>query len=51
MESVSVFVPIDEEAIKVWQEYEEAIQNKEQDLIDKKIDIKKLSAEISKYTF
>ena len=51
MESVSVFVPIDDEAMKVWQEYEKAIQNKEQDLIDKKIDIKKLSAEISKYTF
>ncbi|MDY0322217.1 MAG: CRISPR-associated helicase Cas3' [Arcobacteraceae bacterium] len=51
MQSVSVFVPINDEAIAVWEEYEKAIQNKEQDLIDRKIDIKKLSAEISKYTF
>lgn len=51
MQSVSVFVPINDEAIAVWEAYEKAIQNKEQDLIGKKIDIKKLSAEISKYTF
>lgn len=51
MQSVSVFVPIDDDAITVWEAYEKAIQNKEQDLIDKKINIKKLSAEISKYTF
>jgi CRISPR-associated endonuclease/helicase Cas3 len=51
MQSVSVFVPINDEAIAVWEAYKKAIQNKEQDLIDKKIDIKKLSAEISKYTF
>lgn len=51
MQSISVFVPIDDEAIEVWKEYEKAIKNEEQDLIDKKIDIKKLSAEISKYTF
>ena len=51
MQSVSVFVPINDEAIIVWKAYEKAIQNKEQDLIDKKIDIKKLSSEISKYTF
>jgi len=51
MQSVSVFVPINDEAIAVWEAYKKAIQNKEQDLIDRKIDIKKLSAEISKYTF
>lgn len=51
MQSVSVFVPINDEAIAVWEAYEKAIQNKEQDLINRKIDIKKLSAEISKYTF
>ena len=51
MQSVSVFVPIDDDAVAVWEAYEKAIQNKEQDLIDRKIDIKKLSAEISKYTF
>jgi len=51
MQSISVFVPISDEAVQVWNEYEKAITNKEKDLIDKKIDIKKLSAEISKYTF
>ncbi|WP_404318542.1 CRISPR-associated helicase Cas3' [Malaciobacter canalis] len=51
MQSVSVFVPISNEAIQVWSEYEQAITNQEKDLIGKKIDIKKLSAKISKYTF
>jgi len=51
MESVSIFVPISDESVKVWNEYEKAITNQEKDLIDKKIDIKRLSAKISKYTF
>lgn len=51
MESISVFVPITTMAQLYWNAYEKALQNKEQDLIDKKINIKKLSAKISKYTF
>lgn len=51
MESISVFVPINDEAIAVWEEYEKAIQNKEQDLIDKKISLKQLASKISQYTF
>ncbi|MCT7618318.1 CRISPR-associated helicase Cas3' [Aliarcobacter butzleri] len=51
MQSISVFVPINDDAVAIWELYEEAIQNKEQELIDKKISIKKLSGEISKYTF
>ena len=51
MQSVSIFVPINDEAVRVWNEYEKAIKNQEKDLIDKKIDIKKLNAKISKYSF
>lgn len=51
MESISVFVPITTMAQLYWNAYEKVLQNKEQDLIDKKINIKKLSAKISKYTF
>lgn len=51
MESVSVFVPIDKNAKNVWNQYVNAIQNTEQNLVDKKITIKKLSSQISQYTF
>lgn len=51
MQSVSVFVPHNLMAKLYWNAYEKAILNNEKDLIDKKIDIKKLSAKISKYTF
>lgn len=51
MESLSVFVPINDKAIRIWQSYEAAIQNKELDLIDKNISLKELSSEISQYTF
>lgn len=51
MDSISVFVPIDDEAKQAWLEYTNAIKNEEQDLIDKKVNIKTLSAKISKYTF
>lgn len=51
MESVSVFVPHNLMAKLYWNAYEKAILNDEKDLIDKKIDIKRLSAKISKYTF
>ena len=51
MQSVSVFVPHNLMAKLYWNAYEKAILNDEKDLIDKKIDIKRLSAKISKYTF
>lgn len=51
MQSVSVFVPHSMMAKLYWKAYEKAITNQEKDLIDKKIDIKRLSAKISKYTF
>jgi CRISPR-associated endonuclease/helicase Cas3 len=51
MQSVSVFVPHNLMAKLYWNAYEKAILNDEKDLIDKKIDIKKLSAKISKYAF
>jgi CRISPR-associated endonuclease/helicase Cas3 len=51
MQSVSVFVPHNMMAKLYWNAYEKAILNNEKDLIDKKIDIKRLSAKISKYTF
>ncbi|KIM05814.1 MAG: hypothetical protein KN64_01720 [Sulfurovum sp. AS07-7] len=51
MQSVSVFVPHNMMAKLYWNAYEKAITNQEKDLIDKKIDIKRLSAKISKYTF
>lgn len=51
MQSVSIFVPHNIMAKLYWNAYEKAITNQEKDLIDKKIDIKKLSAKISKYTF
>jgi len=51
IESISVFVPHNLMAKLYWNAYEKAIRNQEKDLIDKNIDIKKLSAKISKYTF
>ncbi|XOB62065.1 CRISPR-associated helicase Cas3' [Campylobacterota bacterium DY0563] len=51
MQSVSVFVPHNIMAKLYWNAYEKAILNNEKDLIDKKIDIKRLSTKISKYTF
>ena len=51
MQSISVFVPHNTMAKLYWSAYEKAILNSEKDLIDKKIDIKRLSAKISKYTF
>lgn len=51
MQSISVFVPHNIMAELYWNAYEKAITNQEKDLIDKKIDIKRLSAKISKYTF
>ncbi len=51
MESLSVFVPINDKAIRIWQSYEASILNKELDLIDKKISLKELASEVSQYTF
>jgi len=51
MESISVFVPLDEKALEVWEEYINLIQNQEIDYISKQIEIKKLASTISNYTF
>ena len=51
MESVSVFVPWCNEAVVVWKKYKELVQNKELDFTKKKIELKTLASEISKYTF
>ncbi|MEA3490533.1 MAG: CRISPR-associated helicase Cas3' [Campylobacterota bacterium] len=51
MESVSVFVPWCDEAMRVWKEYGELVQNKELDFTNKNIKLQTLASEISKYTF
>lgn len=51
MKSLSVFVPIDENAESIWLEYKSIIKNEEMDFIDKKISLKELSSQMSKYTF
>jgi CRISPR-associated endonuclease/helicase Cas3 len=44
-------VPINNEAIEIWEEYKSIVQNKELDFTNKKIKLKKLSSKLSKYTF
>ena len=51
MESVSVFVPWCDEAMRVWGEYKDLVQNKELDFTNKNIKLQTLASEISKYTF
>jgi len=51
MESVSVFVPLDDEAIETWEEYRETIQNQELDFTQRQIKLQNLASNISKYTF
>jgi CRISPR-associated endonuclease/helicase Cas3 len=50
-ESVSIYVPINKEAITVFNEYENLIKNKKIDTISKKIGLKKLASKLSQYTF
>lgn len=51
MESVSVFVPLDDEAVDIWEEYRETIQNQELDFTQRQIKLQNLASNISKYTF
>jgi hypothetical protein len=51
MESVSVFVPWCNEAIKIWERYKRLIKNQELEFNAKQIEIKNIASEISKYTF
>jgi CRISPR-associated endonuclease/helicase Cas3 len=51
MESVSVFVPIDENAKGAWEKYESLVLNREIEFIDKQIELKKLASIFSNYTF
>lgn len=51
IESISVFVPINQMAKLYWDAYESVIKNNEMDFTNKKIKIKKLSSKMSNYTF
>ena len=51
MESASIFVPLDDKAIKVWEEYREMIQNQELDFTQRQIQLQNLASRISNYTF
>lgn len=51
MESLSVFVPHCDEAIKAWKEYVNTIKNQEEDFTRRKIKLTSLASELSKYTF
>ena len=51
MESVSVFVPLDDKAINIWDEYKETIQNQELDFTQRQIKLQNLASTISEYTF
>ena len=51
MESVSVFVPLDDNAVDIWEEYKETIQNQELDFTQRQIKLQNLASTISEYTF
>ena len=51
MESISVFVPLDNDAIKLWEEYRKTIQNQELDFTQRQIQLQNLASKISNYTF
>ncbi len=51
MESVSVFVPLDDKAIDIWEKYKETIQNQELDFTQRQIKLQNLASTISEYTF
>jgi len=51
IESLSVFVPLDDEAVEIWEEYKETIQNQELDFTQRQIRLQNLASDISKYTF
>ena len=51
MDSLSVFVPLNDKAKEVWKEYEETIKNQEMDFTKRQIKLQNLASQISKYTF
>jgi len=51
MESISIFVPLDDEAIQTWEEYKETIKNQELDFTQRQIKLQDLASKISNYTF
>lgn len=51
IESISIYVPLDEEALQTWKEYKALVENRELEFIKKQIEIKKLASKLSKYTF
>ena len=51
MESVSVFVPLDDKAVAIWKEYEETVQNQELDFTQRQIKLQNIASTISDYTF
>jgi len=51
IESLSVFVPLDDDAIEVWQEYKETIKNQNEDYTTRQIKLQTLASKISQYTF
>jgi len=51
MESLSVFVPLNEDAVAIWKEYRQTVQKQELDFTQRKIKLQTLASEISKYTF
>ncbi len=51
MESLSVFVPLDDEAVEIWEKYKKLVHNKELDFTDKNIKLQTLASKISQYTF
>jgi CRISPR-associated endonuclease/helicase Cas3 len=51
IESISIFVPINNEAIEIWEEYKKIIQNQEIDFTQRQIQLQNLASKLSKYTF
>ena len=51
MESLSVFVPLNNEAVEVWEEYVQTIKNQDEDYTSRQIKLQNLASSISQYTF
>jgi len=51
IESISIYIPINDMAKIYWKAYEKIVSNQEQEFVNKKILLKKLSSKLSKYTF
>ena len=51
IESLSIFVPLDDEALAIWEKYKKLVHNRELDFTDKNIALQTLASKISQYTF